>query len=456
MSGLFGTLDVALHSMLTQQGALRATTDNISNLNTPGYSRRRPVITEEPPAYQGGILVGRGATLSSIESIRDRILDLRIAAEQQKQGANDAYLSSMSGVEVFFTDGEDSLGGRIQTFFNSLDRLSTSPYDVSLRQAVLVSAGNMAQSFNDLAGKLQSESKQIDLGVGQSVEEVNRLAASLAQLNQEVTARNTLGQDAGQVEDQRTELLKQLASKIDVNVTDSPDGWTISTVRGNTLVVGGSSYVLTTRLDPATNTGHVVAGTDDITSGITGGQLGGLLRARDQDIASLTNQLDDFAFSLSTALNAAHSAGFDATGAPGGTLFTIPATSVGAAGTMRLAISDAQQIAASTAPGVADNGNVTKLLSARDRGVINGQTPGNAYSSLVYQVGGNISNTNIDSQAGEIVLQQLEALRGSISGVSLDEEAANLVRFQRAFEASARVIQTVNELLSTAVNLGSS
>jgi flagellar hook-associated protein 1 FlgK len=455
LSGLFGTLDVALHSLLTQQGALRATTDNIGNINTPGYARRRPVITEEDPAFRSGVLIGRGATLTSIESIRDRVLELRISTEQQRQSSTDTFVSSMSGVEVLFTDGDDSLGGRIQSFFNSLDRLSTSPSDVSLRQAVLTSAGNVAQSFNDMAVKLHSERDQIDLNVVQIADEVNRLSESIAKINQAVVAKEAMGEEPGPLEDQRTELLKQLSSKIDVNVTDTPDGWTISTVRGNPLVVAGNSYQLTTALDATSHTTQIVAGTDDITADITGGELGGLLRARDRDISSLSTSLDQFASSFGSALNAAHNAGFDSKGVAGVDLFTLTGTPMGAAGSMRLNITDPQTLATSSAPGQADNGNLLNMLSARDTGIVNGETPGDAYSSMVFQVGGDIANAKIDSQAGEVVLQQLNELRGSISGVSLDEEAANLIRFQRAFEASARIIQAVNEMLNTAVQLGS-
>lgn len=455
MSGLFGTLDVALHSLLTQQGALRATTDNIANMNTPGYTRRRPVIVEEYPAYESGILVGRGASLDSIESIRDRVLDLRISAETQHQSATDAFISSMRGVEVLFTDGDDSLGGRVQAFFDSLDRLSTSPADLSLRQAVLTSAANVAQSFNDTAAKLQSEHGQIDLSVAQKVDEINRLAESIADINQQIAAKNTLGQEAGPLEDQRTELLCQLSSKIDVSVTDTPDGWTISTIRGNPLVVAGSPYALTTSLAPAALATQVLAGTDNITADVSGGELGGLLQARDQEIAGLSTCLDQFAFTLGSALNTAHQAGFDLNGAPGSTLFTISPTATGAADSIRLNVTDPQKLSSSSTSSSTDNANLLNMLTARDSGIVNGQTPGDAYSAMVFQVGGSIANAKIDSQSGEVVLQQLQDMRGSISGVSLDEEAANLIQFQRAYEACARVIQTVNDLLDTAVQIGS-
>jgi flagellar hook-associated protein 1 FlgK len=455
LSGLFGTLDVALHSLMTQQGALRAATDNISNINTPGYTRRRAVINEEYPAYESGILVGRGATLASIQSIRDQVLDLRIAAETQHQSATAAFISSMSGVEVLFTDGDDSLGGRIQTFFDSLDRLSTAPTDISLRQAVLTSASNVAQSFNDMASKLQSERDQIGLSVMQKVAEINRFTQSIADINQQITAKQALGQEAGTLEDQRTELLRQLSSKIDVSVTDTPDGWTISTVRGNSLVVAGSSYPLTTSIDSTTNTTQITSGSDNITAGITGGELGGLLEARDQQMALLSTALDEFAFAFASALNTAHQAGFDRNGASGDLLFEVSSVATGAAASLRLNITDPRKVATSSTASACNNANLMKMLSVRDDALVNGQSPGDAYGSMVFQVGGSIANARINSQSGEVVLQQLQDMRGAISGVSLDEEATKLIEFQRAYEACARVIQTVNELLETAVQIGS-
>ena len=252
---------------------------------------------------------------------------------------------------------------------------------------------------------MQSERDQIDLNVVQVADEVNRLAESIAKINQAVVASEAMGQEAGPLEDQRTELLKQLSSKIDINVTDTPDGWTISTVRGNPLVVAGNSYQLTTALDPTSHTSHIFAGTDDITAEIAGGELGGLLRAGDRDISSLSASLDQFAYSFGSALNAAHNAGFDSSGGAGVDLFTPSAISTGAAASMRLNITDPQKLAASTAPGQADNGNLLNMLTARDSGIINGETPGDAYSSMVFQVGGDIANAKIDSQAGEVVLQ---------------------------------------------------
>ncbi|MGE5111463.1 MAG: flagellar hook-associated protein FlgK [Acidobacteriaceae bacterium] len=453
MSGLSGSLNVALQSLLTQQAALRATTDNIGNINTPYYARRRPVISEQTPVYESGILVGRGAQLTSVESIRDRVLELRISSEQQRQSATEAFIQSMGTVETLFGTGADSLGAKVQSFFNSLNQLSTSPTDGSLRQGVLSAAGDLARTFNQISQNLQNQRSQMNQSVTQSVDEINRLTDAIAAVNQQVAGRVALGQDPGALEDQRTQLISQLSSKIDVFVTDTSEGLTLTTVHGEPLVVAGKAYALDTILNTNSSV-HVVANGVDLTSDLHGGELGGLLQARDQEIASLADKLDGFAYQFANAVNTVHRQGFDLSGDAGTDLFTIGPSQSGAASAISLAINDPGKLAASadTAPG--GNANLLALAALQNSQIIDGQTPAEAYSELVFQTGSSVANAKADQQAGEGVLAQLNDLRGAISGVSLDEESANLIRFQQAYEASARVIQTINEMLEVAVNLG--
>lgn len=418
-----------------------------------GYTRRRPVITELTPTYEAGVVMGRGAELSSIESIRDRVLELRITAEQQQQSGTEAFINSMSNVETLFGTGNDSLSSQVQHFFNSVNQLSTSPTDGSLRQGVLTAAGDLVRTFNDLSQNLQNENTQINQSVSQSVDEVNRLTQEIASVNLQVASKVVLGEEPGTLEDQRTALIKQLASKIDVFVTDTPDGLTLTTVHGEPLVVSGQAYSLDTSLGTDAKV-HVSANGTDLTADLQGGELGGMLRARDQDIASMQSNVDAFAYQFATAVNQVHRAGFDLNGNAGGDLFTIGTTQVGAASAIRLEITDPSGLAASADGSAGDNANLLALVGLQNLPIIDGNTPSDAYSRMVFQVGGALANAKADQQAGEVVLSQLNDLRGAVSGVSLDEEAANLIRFQQAYEASARVIATINELLDTAVNLG--
>ena len=418
-----------------------------------GYSRRRPVITELTPTYDAGVVMGRGAQLSSIESIRDRVLELRITAEQQQQSRTEAFINAMSNVEMLFGTGTESLGSQVQQFFNSLNQLSTDPTDGSLRQGVLTAAGDLVRIFNDLSQNLQNETTQINQSILQSVDEVNRLTQEIANVNQQVASKIALGEEPGTLEDQRTELIKRLASKIDVFVTDTPDGLTLTTVHGEPLVVAGQAYSLETFLGGDAKV-HLSGNGADLTADLRGGELGGLLQARDQDIASMQANVDAFAYQFATAVNQVHRSGFDLNGNPAGDLFKVGATQAGAASAMQLAITDPGALAASLDGSSGDNANLLAMVALQNSQIVDGNTPSVAYSKMVFQVGGAIANAKYDQAAGEVVLSQLNDLRGAVSGVSLDEEAANLIRFQQAYEASARVISTINELLDTAVNLG--
>ncbi len=453
MSGLFGTLDVALQSLLTQQSAVRVTTDNLGNVSTDGYSRRRAVITEQIPVYQGSLIEGRGAIVASVESIRDRVLELRLSAEQQQQSATDAFITSLSTVETLFANSDSDLGSQVQNFFNSLNQLSTSPTDPSYREGVLTAAGNLAESIQNISRKMTDQSRQIDLSIEQTVADVNRLTVAIASINQEVASRDKLGQDAGTLEDQRSNLIAQLASKIDIYISTSADGLTLTTANGEPLVVAGNAYPIDSATQGTTGEQHILAGESDITSALRGGELGGLIQAR-QQISSLSAQLDSFAFAFASTVNTAHQNGFDLNGNAGSKLFDIGAIASGCASVISLAISDPSALAASSDSSSGGNDNLLNMISLQNQPIIAGETPAAAYSSLVFQLGGSIANARADLQAGEIVLNQLKNLRGAISGVSLDEESANLIRFQQAYQASARVIQTINDMLDVAVNLG--
>jgi flagellar hook-associated protein 1 FlgK len=200
---------------------------------------------------------------------------------------------------------------------------------------------------------------------------------------------------------------------------------------------------------------HVFAQGTDVTANLTAGKLAGLIKVRDQTIPSLLLDLDTLASGLSNALNAAHATGFDLSGNPGGNLFAPPPLALsGAAAAMSVAISDPTLIAASSDGSSGSNGNLDVLSAVRTQAVARGQNPTDFYAGLVFHVGSDVANSSAEAEAAGLILHQLENQRSAVSGVSLDEEAANLVRFQRAYEAAARVVATINDLTDIAINLG--
>lgn len=454
MSSLFGTLAIAVGGLMAEQGALDATTNNVANANTPGFSRQRPVMVASDPVTVGSLTYGSGVTLEKLESLRDPILELRIQDETQQQGKLDAFESSMNQVQVMFTSSTGDIGTQLSNFFSSLNALSTSPAALSLRQAVLTSAGNLAGSFRNAADNLTKQRQNIDLDVSQSVQQVNTLTSQIAILNTQITSMENVHRDASTFIDQRGVLINQLASLIDVSSIASDQGLELTTSNGTALVAGGQSFALEVQTN-ASGVQHIFSQGSDITGALGGGKISGLLQVRDQKIPTLLSNLDTLAAGLVSAVNAAQAGGFDLNGDPGTNLFVAPPVgAVGAASSIAVQLTDPALIAASSDGSAGSNGNIVALTSIHDQTIISGQTPTNYYANLVFGVGSDVSNASAELQASQLILGQLKDERSSISGVSLDEEAANLIQYQRAYEAAARIVSTVNDILDTTINLG--
>lgn len=454
MSSLFGILSVATGALEADQGAMDATANNVANANTPGYSRVQPILEENPPIVIGSTTFGTGVSLARLESVRDPILQIRIQDETQQQSQLNAVVSAMQQAQTQFSNTGSDIGSQISNFFSSLSQLSPDPTNLSIRQGVLTAANNLASAFNHTAQNLVQQQSNIDLNVVQDVQQVNTITGQIAQLNTQISQLQGLNQDASALLDQRDVLVGQLSGLIDVSTIQSDNGITLTTSNGTALVAGGQSFALSTQSN-SSGFHDVYAQGNDITSQLTGGDLAGQIQVRDQTIPGLLSQLDTLASGFANAMNAANAQGFDLNGNPGGNIFTPPpANGQGYAANMAVAITDPALIAASSDGSSGSNGNVAVLTGVQNQNVISGQTPTGYYSNIVFGVGNDVSNASAELNASQLILNQLNDQLGSISGVSLNEEAAHMVEYQRAFDAAAQVATTVNDMLYTVINMG--
>ena len=276
-------------------------------------------------------------------------------------------------------------------------------------------------------------------------------------MNTQISNVENAGESAGTFIDQRTQLIDQLSSLIDVSTIPTDNTLTLTTASGTPLVVGQTSFQLTTQLD-SSGTQHIFSQGSDITSTIVSGQLGGILEARDQQIPAFQTQLDTLASGLATAVNQVQAAGYDLNGNPstGNNLFNPPPSGDGAAASLSVAITDPALIAASSDGSSGSNGNAEAMYALRNQGIISGQSATDYYSGIVFNMGSAVSNANASQNASNLVLQQLNDQRSSTSGVSLDEEAANMMRYQQAYAASAQVVSTINTMMEDIINMKSS
>ncbi len=455
MGGLSGTLGIAVNALIADQGALEVTSNNIANANTPGYTREQANLVEQRPVQLGSLLFGEGVTLESIQSIRDPVLELRIQQENQIQGKLNSFLDGANQVQELFNEPQGvGLEGVLSQFFNSFQALSTDPTSIALRQGVLSAAQNLVDAFHQVSSGLTQIKSGLDQTVAQDVSQVNLLTSDIAKVDGQISAAQVSGESAGALVDQRTQLVNQLSNLIGVSVTNNESGaYTLSTQNGTPLVVGNQSFALETQLDPASGTQHVYFNGNDLTTTITGGALGGIFQVRDQIIPSVQSSLDSLAAGLVTSVNAQHAAGFDLSGNAGGNFFVPLSGTAGAASQIALAISDPSKIAASSDGTPGSNGNAVALAGIENQPIASGQNVTDFYAGLVNNIGNQVSFATSQQQAESALAQQLQNQLHSISGVSIDQEAANLVMFQQAYEASAKVVSVVAQLMQTTIDM---
>lgn len=456
MGGLNTSLLIGMQALDATEAALNATSNNISNSNTPGYTREVAQFSENAETLSGGVVSGGGVSLDSLQSVRDELLNLQIQQQTAEQGSAETQSSALQQIQTLFSSTGEDLASTLTAFSTSLQQLSASPSSAAAQQGVLAAGQNLARSFNSTASGLTSAQSAADQQVTQTVAQINSLTQQIAQLNSQIAQTVPAGQDGGTLQNQRDQLVQQLSTLTSVSVTQSSDGEVITTGNGTPLVMGGQSYNLQTATG-SDGMQHVLdSNGNDITASLTGGQLGGAIQIRDQTIPGYLSQLNTLASQFATAFNAAQAQGYDSNGNTGQDFFTVPSATAGAAAGIGVAITSGSQIAVSSDGSAGSNGNVANLSAALTGALPSGQTPAGAYAALVFNVGNDASNASAQSTAVGQSLLQLTDQQSSVSGVSLDEETTNLIRFQTAYEAAARVISTVQALSTVTLDMGSS
>lgn len=451
MGGLTSSLYIGMQALQATQGALDATSNNIANSATPGYTREVPLFTENASSFSAGLVYGGGVTLNALQSVRDEVLNLQIQQQTSAQSSLDAQSSSLQQVETYFASNGNDIASAFSAFSSSLTELSANPSSAAVQQGVISNGQNLARSFNNTANGLTAAQSAADGEVTQTVAQINTLTKQIALLNGQVNQLTSAGKDGGTVQDQRDELVQQLSKLTGISIAQSTDGEVITTANGSALVNGSQSFALQTSTGPNGLQQVLDSQGNDITANIQGGQLGGAIQLRDQILPSYLNQLDTLATQFATAFNTAQGQGFDSNGNPGQNFFTIPAT--GAASGLSVAINNPSLIAISSDGSPGSNGNVANLSATLTAPLPSGQTAPQAYSSLVFKVGNDTSNAKTESSAVGQNLLALTNQQSTISGVNIDEETTNLIRFQTAYEAAARIISTVQHLSSVTINM---
>jgi flagellar hook-associated protein 1 FlgK len=461
-----GTINSAI-SLITgaldaDQEALNVTANNVANASNPSYTREVPNWSENQPIYINGVAIGQGVTVTGGVSQRDRVLNQRLDQQQQLSAASSSLLTALTTLQSSFTPASNSastgnIGTDITNLFDAYTQLESAPTSNPLRQQVLSSATAFAGDVSSTANSLSAQQSSLDQSATTLVAQVNTLTTSLAQVNQQIQSLSP-NQDAGSLEDQRQSDLSQLSQLIGINqITTEQNGLSVTTTGGQLLQSEGSSFQITS--GAVNGVTHFFLGGADITTALAsgGGQLGGLLTARDQSIPSTLASLDQLAYGIATQVNTINNAGTDLDGDNGnaGNIFNAPAQVAGSAAALQVVLTDPNKIAAAgLGLGAGDGSNAVDAANLATQNSINGQTPSNFYSNLVSTLGATVSETTTENTALTASVTQLQTQVSSLSAVNLNDEASNLEEFQRSYQAASEVFSILSNILSSAVNLG--
>jgi flagellar hook-associated protein 1 len=450
MGDLISSLSLAARALSAEQAGLDVTGQNIANVNTPGYTRRTIEFAEIPPVDT--FSAGNGVSVVAIRAQRDALLDAQVLHEQPSESREAAVAQSLSQVESVLGSAGSSLDEDLSKFFSAFSQLAGDPMSSVARQQVVLQAQSLATSFGDVAARLSSAQRDADAQVRSGIEQINTLAGQIASANAAMPGASATGKEA--LRDQLNSALGALSQIIDISVITRADGGSdVSIGNGRALVIGANTYSV--GVAPMADSGFagLTSGGAVITTEVTGGRIGGFLQVRDVLLPGYTSQLDQLANGVATAVNAAHRAGFDLNGTAGGDFFVPPAAVAGSASSLAVSaniVATPSLIAAAGAPAPGDNTNARAIANLATTPLPGkSANPIDAWAALVYRVGTDASTATSNQASRSDVLKQLQSLRDQVSGVSLDEEGANLIKFQRAYEANARYFSAVQASIDT-------
>ncbi len=342
--GLNGLLDVAKSALFTAQQALTVTGHNISNVNTPGFSRQEVILTEERPVDGSPGQVGTGVKIEQIRRAVDVFLNRELTNSQEGLGQFTVTRDELRRLESLFGDTRgQGLAGQLNEFFKALQDATTTPSQITPRSVVLAKASTLAGTFHQINANITDTRRAIDAQIDVNIREINGLTRKIAEFNTQIKSAEVSGQNANDLRDQRDVAINELATRIDVSTLDRSDGTvSIFTARGLVLVdqettrnlVGVESSDNQGLLD----IGYDVGGTRPsiMNDSIVGGRLRGLLDVRDGTIPSVQQGIDALAGSLLNEVNQIHRVGYGLDGSTGQDFFSglsvttkAPSTNVG-------------------------------------------------------------------------------------------------------------------------------
>ncbi|WP_034601246.1 flagellar hook-associated protein FlgK [Clostridiisalibacter paucivorans] len=488
----------AVSGLLSSQKSLYTTNHNISNMNTEGYSRQKAAQNATNPLKLPGIgMLGTGTTITEINRVRDSYINSKYWGENGPSGEWKVKQETLGEIEKVFNEpSESAIRKNMDEFFNALEDLSKNPSDNAYRQAVMEKAVTLTEHINETANKLYNVQKELNFAISTQVKQVNDMAEQIQRLNKQIFNMEIDGSNANDLRDRRDYIVDKLSEIVNVQVDESTDGKYRVSIGGMSLVdhteVSKLKYPPNIKENPLNPTEKLVQvqwETGNQPVNLKGGEMKGLLEIRDGDglngeyrgIPFYINRLNEFSQKIFEKINEQHYQGQGLNGKSKKFFFTIndkmtsdlgvtdpndsnykdwikenvKADNISLSGDI---LGDLDNIAAaSTDQGVEDNGNIKAIIELRENKTFFDDTiPQGTPEDFVKSI---LSNVAVDGQQAKrmydnqrAIVENIVIRREAESGVSLNEEVGDMIRFQQSYNASARMITTIDAIYDVTIN----
>jgi flagellar hook-associated protein 1 FlgK len=443
-----GGLSIGLSALIAHRQALDVIGQNLANVNTEGYTRQRvnlrpdtgPITPAVFSIYDG---TGTGVRVQNIERLRERFLEIRAHQEHAAHSQLDGLEETMAQVEKTFGEPSDSgISALLADFFGSWADLSNAPTELATRSQVAQRGETLAAAVRLHDGNLAELRSSLQEQLVTRIDQVNVMTKQFGALNDRIRGAQADGDAANELRDQRDLLALKLAQEVGARFLSNEDGTIDAFIGTQVLIRSERAEVLSVAVDasPAANISLAFASGGNVTT--AGGRAAASIQGVNDVVPRYRTELTAMANTLANEVNAVHTAAYDKSGAAGVAFFTFGTNGIQV---NPVVLNDPSKVAASSVPGGGNDGSAARAVSVLDGAEA-------SYRDVVVKVAveAQAATRRLEVQKG--VVTQLDNSREAYAGVNMDEELANLIATQRAYEAAARFISVLNETMDTLVN----
>lgn len=481
-------LGIGKTGLAASKKSLEVTGHNLSNVNTEGFSRQRVNQSTAIPVSVGGFVQGTGVKINSVTRYNDEFIDKRLNNAIGNNKYYEARSENLEQVENIFNElDSDGLNQVLNKFFNSFRELANQPENETIRSVVRDNAGLVVKDFRRIRGTLDQQATNIDRKIQNSVQDVNQLLHHVADLNGKISSIESAQGETGDLRDQRDLALRNLSEHFKLHTYMDEKNRFVVTAQGiGTLITGLSVQELATITKNKNDSTNNMNGSVEIvlkdrpsqkiTDKFQGGALAAVVKVRNEDLKKLQNDIDGIAYQFTTSVNTIHRQGFvnrpikigedgepvkiDSKGLTTGIdFFKQPLEVEGASNFIdlsELVKKDLTNVAAALAPNAPGDNRVAIAISKLQHERISGEgnvTLEEKYLQTIGSIGLETGKARLDAEQATGIMAQATSLRERLTGVSIDEETANMVRFQHAYQASAKMMQAADEMFKTVLDI---